>query len=202
MSAVASGAVREPKGPLRQLARRLSGLRSYGALIGALLVVVGVVVATLAGAFSGSGPRVGPPPGIVMVGSSWVTGQPSLADSPQFAAIESRAVSLADQRWGSRQALIAEIAAAKREAALRRREALLRKYAEERARQLALYRAELTKIEAERAAAQAKLAAERRKYQQELAAWLRARTVNPGQECQDPVVRRYYNCSSGLLPAH
>ena len=169
------------------------------ALVGAVAAVA------LAGC---AGTHLGPPAGIVQVGSSWITGESSLDALSPFAVIEKRAEALAGDRWAARQAEIAAIAAAKRAAALRRRDdlareraALLRKYEAERARQLAAYRAKLAQIEAQRAAQEAKLAAEKRKYAQELAAYLRKRTVTPGQECQDPVVRRYYQCGNGLLPA-
>jgi hypothetical protein len=162
----------------------------------AILAVAGVVsgCATMT--------RPGVPAGIVMVGSSWVTGQPSLAASPLFDAIENRAASLGEARWSARQLLLAQIVAAKRAAEIRARQALLRKYAQERARELARYRAELLKIQRERAAALAKERAAKLKYARELAAYMKARTVTPGQECADPLVRRYYRCSNGLLPAH
>jgi hypothetical protein len=188
------------------LTRPVDAIRPYMGLMGVLAGIALIVALAVSGAFSGifshSSPSPGPPPGIVVVGSSWVTGEPSLASSSQFAAIESRAVALAQTRWNAREALIAEIIAAKKAAALKRREDLLKKYAELRAKELAAYRAEVLKIQRERAAQEAKLAAERKKYEQELAAYMRARRVTPGQECKDPLVRRYYSCGNGLLPAH
>jgi hypothetical protein len=183
-----------------------ASLRSYGPLAGVLAVVAAIVVLAVNGVFgsllrSGSA-SAGPPAGIVDVGSSWITGEPSLGASPLFDAIENRAVALARIRWSARQALIAQIAAARKAAAIRRRQDLLRKYELERARELAAYHAQLLKVERERAAQEAKLAAERKKYQQELAAYMRKRRVTPGQECNDPVVRQYYSCQNGLLPAH
>lgn len=185
---------------LRHLGALLVALRSSAPWLAAVAAAGAIILALLIGAFSGSKPDLGPPPGIVMVGSSWITGEASLADSPAFAGIEQRAVSIANSRWAARQALIADIAAAKQAAALRKRQDLLRKYAEERARQLAAYRALLLKIQQERAAAEAKAAAARRKYQRELAAYLRKLRVDPGAECQDPAVRRMYNCTPGMLP--
>lgn len=183
-----------------------ASLKAYAPVAGVLAAVAAIVVLAVNGVlgnlFAGGSASAVPPAGIVDVGTSWVTGEPSLAASPLFDAIENRAVSLARIRWNARQALIAEIAAARKAAALRHRQDLLRKYELERARELAAYRAQLLKVERERAAQEAKLAAERKKYQQELAAYMRKRRVTPGQECNDPVVRQYYSCQNGLLPAH
>jgi hypothetical protein len=165
--------------------------------------VVAIVVLTTTGQldlFSGSSATLGPPPGIITAGSSWVTGEPSLADSSQFASIENRASMLGNERWAARQALIAEIAAAKRAAAARQRADLLKKYAEIRAKELAAYHAALLRVERLRAEQAAKLAAEKKLYAEKLAAYMRARRVTPGQECRDPTVRQYYSCQNGLLP--
>ena len=208
-------AVRPPRPPhpprglrellLDPLIRPLASLRPYAGLIVVVGAIAAVVVVATSGGVGGllGGARadLGPPPGIVAVGSSWVTGEPSLADSPQFAAIENRAVPLAESRWAARQALIAAIIAAKKAAALRKRQDLLKKYEELRAKELAAYHAKLLEIERERAAAERKLAAERKKYQEELAAYMRKRRVTPGQECRDPTVAQYYSCQNGLLPA-
>jgi hypothetical protein len=181
--------------------RPILALRRYAALIGVVgAVVVIAVTGGLGTLFSSPTVSLGPPSGIVAVGSSWVTGEPSLAASPLFGAIEARAVALAKARWDARQALIAELIAAKKAAAIKARQDLLRKYALERARQLAAYRAELLKIQRERALQAARLKEARQDYQQQLAAYLRARRVTPGQECQDPIVRQYYSCQNGLLP--
>lgn len=196
-------AITSTRSPLRgRLAALIDRLRS-SILWLTVLVVVGLILAAwLSGVFSGSGPSLGPPPGVVMVGSSWVAGEPSLADSAAFAGIEHRAVAIAASRWAARQALIAEIAAAKRAAEQRKRDDALRKYEEERAKQLAAYHALLLKIQAERAAAEAKAAAARREYQKKLAEYLAKLKVTPGAECQDPAVRRVYNCTPGMLPHH
>lgn len=166
----------------------------------------GILALILSGAFSGLFPgshhkSLGPPPGIVVVGSSWVTGEPSLAASPQFASIENRAAALGSLRWAAYEQLIAEIAAAKRAAAARMRAELRRKYEELRARELAAYHAELVKIQRERAQQLAKERAAKLAYERALAKYMRERTVTPGKECQDPTVRKYFSCQNGLLPA-
>lgn len=198
---------RPSRGP-RGLGPRLHALgaplRPYGTPIAIAAIVAAIVALAVTGQlnlFSGTSATLGPPPGIITAGSSWVTGEPSLADSPLFASIENRAATLGNARWAARQALIAEIAAAKRAAAARRRSDLLKKYAELRAKELAAYHAALLRIERLRAEQAAKLAAERKKYAEELAAYMRARTVTPGQECNDPQVAKYYSCQNGLLPA-
>jgi hypothetical protein len=168
--------------------------------------VAAVLVAAVALALIESGGGHGrgslaPPPGLVVVGSSWVTGEPSLAVAPEFISIENRAVALANVRYPAYVSLLAEIAAAKKAAAARRRAELLKKYEELRARELAKYRAEVKRIQKLRAEALAKERAAKLKYERELAKYLKERTVTPGQECRDPAVAQSYACQNGLLPA-
>jgi hypothetical protein len=175
-------------------------------LAGAAAIAALIATGTFSNFFGGSSSRtsigtdLGPAAGIVVVGSSWVTGQPSLGDDSQFQALEARAVPLAEQRYNARLALIAAIAAAKKAAAAKARADLLRKYELERQRELAAYRAKLAEIQRERAAELAKQRAAQLKYQQALAAYIKKTTVTPGKECQDPTVSQYYSCRSGRLP--
>lgn len=183
----------------------LEPLRRHGLLLGIAAAIAAIVALLVTGSFSnlfpGARASLGPPPGIIAVGSSWVTGEPSLADSPLFQAIENRAAALAASRWAAREQLIAAIIAAKKAAAARKRADLLKKYEELRAKELAAYQAKLRAIEKLRAAELAKQRAAELAYKRKLAAYMRARTVTPGQECGDPTVAQYYSCQNGLLPA-
>ena len=164
-------------------------------------VVAGCVVLALSVFAGGDGDgdggtalALGPPE------SSWLPGQASLAQNPDFAVLAGRALPLAQERSRERERALEELERRKVEAKKRADAAARRAYERakrraERLYQLALKRAaEERKRQLERIAA-AKRRAERLRRERE-----EKLKVEPGPECDLPGVRETYDCRTGRLP--
>lgn len=139
--------------------------------------------------------------------SSWVVGQGSIFSDPLFHALALRAHALGEERFESREQMLAAIARAKEEARKRKEEEARRRALEarkraleERRRALARFRAAQERAERER---QRQLALQRRReaeHRRRLAEFERLRRVNPGPECRLGSVRADYQCMRGKTP--
>jgi hypothetical protein len=169
-------------------------------VVGAVAAAGFVGLASLAsGAFSGRSPTLDQPQ-IAAVGSSWVLGQPSLADSAGFLAVVEPAAQLAQQRYAERQRLIALLAAQKRASQQRARDLARQRYLEARRKALLAYYAALRANAIARAKALADQKRKKALYDKKLAAYNRLRQIKPGQECNLPDVQQAYQCRTGMLP--
>jgi hypothetical protein len=174
------------------------------AIVAAALCVAGVLiwgVVSLASAIltgDDAPPAAG---GIRSTDSSWIVGQPSLAENPGFAALAQRAGALAQQRYGARQKLLRQIVAARLAAKKRARDKARADYERKRREALARYRAAQRRAAILRAIQARKAAKARAEYLRKKRAYERKRRVDPGQECALPQVRRHYKCQRGKLPA-
>ena len=161
-------------------------------------VIVGLVALSLAGC---SGDRPDAPPGtLTNVATSWVPGQPSLADSPAFLAVAGRAEKAGDRRHANRVRELELIDARRVAAEERSRREIVERYREIRARALARYREALRiaarkrrEMEAQRRRRLAEARRQREKLMEKL-------EVKPGDECSVPEIREQFDCVSGRLP--
>jgi hypothetical protein len=164
-----------------------------------VLAAVAVPLA-LAAAGCGASARSDQLAAIHSLDSSWIAGEPSLAASPDFLALASRAQTLGAQRAAERKRELALIEAARIAAKKRDKEARLRAYLEAKRRAEAAYRAALRRAALERKRQLAKLAALKRKQAEELRKLNARLRVPPGEECNDPLVRQHVRCQAGKLP--
>jgi hypothetical protein len=132
--------------------------------------------------------------------SSWIQGQPSLAASPGFLSIASRAQTLAAKQFAERKRELALLEAARIAAKKREKQARLRAYLEAKRRAEAAYRAALRRAALERKRQLAKLRALQRKRAEELRKLNAKLRVPPGEECADPAIRAHVQCQAGKLP--
>ena len=133
--------------------------------------------------------------------SSWVPGQPSLAESPAYLAVAGPAETMGDHRLADRNRELALIEARRLAAQERTRREMLRRYREVRARALVRFR-EAMRVAARRRreleAVRRRRLAEARRQRRELLEKLR---VQPGEECSIPEIREQFDCVEGQLPA-
>jgi hypothetical protein len=132
--------------------------------------------------------------------SSWLEGQASLAASPGFLSIASRAEKLAAQRLAERKRELALLEAARIAAKKHQKAAALRAYLEAKRRAEAAYRAALRKAAIERRRQLAKLRRLQAKRAEELRKLNERLKVPPGEECADPSIRQHVQCQAGKLP--
>jgi hypothetical protein len=175
------------------------------AIAAAALVVAGILiwgVVSLANAIlSGGDDPPSAAAGIRSADSSWIVGQPSLAENPGFAALAQRAGAQAQQRYTARQKLLRQIVAARLAAKKRARDKARADYERKRREALARYRAAQRRAAILRAIQARKAAKARAEYLRKKRAYERKRRVDPGAECALPQVRRHYKCQRGKLPA-
>lgn len=180
-------------------------IENVRALIPALVVVAGVagavvlVLSLVSGGEEDEG-GVGAALALGPAESSWLPGQKSLVDYPEFAALFERALPLAERRRVAREKAIEELERRKIAAKKRAEAAARRRYEEAKRRaqrlyQLALKRAaEARERQLERIAEAKRRAAEARRRREEKL------KVRPGEECRLPGVRQRFECETGKLP--
>jgi hypothetical protein len=134
------------------------------------------------------------------IDSSWVEGQASLAASPGFLSIATRAQTLGDKRLAERQRELALLEAARVAAKKRAREDQLRAYLEAKRRAQAAYRAALRRAAIARQRALAKLHRLQRERTEALRKLNEKLRVPAGEECADQIVRKHIKCRAGKLP--
>jgi hypothetical protein len=175
------------------------------AVVAGTFLIAGVLVwgvVSLASAILSGGNDTPPAAaGIRSADSSWIVGQPSLAENPGFAALAQRAGALAQQRYTARQKLLKQIIAARLAAKKRAQDKAKADYERKRREALARYRAAQRRAAILRAIQARKAAKARAEYLRKKRAYERKRRVDPGQECSLPQVRRHYDCQRGKLPA-
>jgi hypothetical protein len=163
--------------------------------------VFAAVIVIALGSLAGSGRSASAEqPALAAAGSSWVTGEPSLAENAQFAALVGPAAQLAQQRFAERQQLIALLAARKLAVQRRARDLARQRYLEARRRALQKYREALRRNAIERAKALKKQAEAKKRYEAALRAFNRKRQIAPGKECGISEVKQSYQCHTGLTP--
>ncbi len=178
-----------------------------GIAAGGILALGLALLAT--GVFGGGSHRTlaGEPGSLIFTNTSWIPGQPSLAESPGFVALAARFQPLAAQRDQERRRMLALIEARKKAAQARARALARKRYEEARRRALAKYRRELRQHALLVAKIKRENARRKRQHAQQVAAYLKkkrayelALQVQPGSECKLPEVQAHFRCQTGRLP--
>jgi hypothetical protein len=185
---------------LRGLVERVPRVRLLaGAALVVALIATLAVTGLLGGLFSGERGALAAAR-LVDTRSSWIPGQPSLANASGYLAVAARAEQLAQQRAGERAGLLKRIEAAKKARAARARKSARDRYLAARRAAMARYRAALRQNAKDRAAAAARRRHQQELYNAALAKYRRALIIRPGRECSLPNVKRRYRCHSGTKP--
>ena len=164
------------------------------------LIAIILAGAALAGCGFGGETEAGPAAALTPPESSWVPGQATLPEYPEFAGVFTRATDLAEKRDRARERALERIKRAKIAARKRADAEARRRYLEAKRRAEAAYRRALREAARKRREQQERLRRIKERIARLKAEREKKLRVYPGEECKLENVRKRFDCRRGRLP--